>query len=87
MLAVSAPHGNVRAESSPARGGSCGAFQVAAPDLAGCATCSLHMKAWLATGAIILALFQLLTAARVFELLHFPPSGRVWGEPIASPDT
>ena len=40
---------------------------------------TIHMKAWLATGAIILALFQLLTAARVLELLHFPPSGRVWG--------
>jgi hypothetical protein len=40
---------------------------------------TIHMKAWLATGASILALFQLLTAARIFELLHFPPSGRVWG--------
>jgi hypothetical protein len=39
---------------------------------------TIHMKAWLATGAIILALFQLLTAARVSDLLHFPPSGRVW---------
>ena len=40
---------------------------------------TIHMKAWLATGAITLALFQLLSAARLFELLHCPPSGRFWG--------
>ena len=40
---------------------------------------TLHLKAWLATGASLLALFQLLTAARVFEVFHFPPSGRFWG--------
>jgi Family of unknown function (DUF6529) len=39
---------------------------------------TVHMKAWLATGAITLALFQVLSAARLFELLHFAPSGRVW---------
>ena len=37
------------------------------------------MKAWLATGAIILAVFQAVTAARAFELFHFAPSGRFWG--------
>jgi hypothetical protein len=40
---------------------------------------TIHMKAWLATGAITLALFQLLSAARLFELLHCAPSGRFWG--------
>jgi hypothetical protein len=40
---------------------------------------TIHMKAWLATGAIILALFQILTAARMFELVHCPPAGRFWG--------
>jgi hypothetical protein len=40
---------------------------------------TIHMKAWLATGAIILAFFQPITAARTFELFHFAPSGRFWG--------
>jgi hypothetical protein len=39
---------------------------------------TIHMKAWLATGAITLALFQVLSAARLFELFHWPPSGRFW---------
>lgn len=40
---------------------------------------TLHMKAWLATGAITLALFQVLSAARLFELFQWAPSGRFWG--------
>jgi hypothetical protein len=40
---------------------------------------TIHMKAWLATGAIALALFQVLSAARLFELFHCAPSGRFWG--------
>jgi len=40
---------------------------------------TLHMKAWLATGAITLALFQVLSAARLFEVFHWAPSGRIWG--------
>jgi hypothetical protein len=40
---------------------------------------TIHMKAWLATGAITLALFQVLSAARLFELFCWAPSGRVWG--------
>ena len=40
---------------------------------------TIHMKAWLATGAITLTLFQALSAARLFELFHCAPSGRVWG--------
>ena len=40
---------------------------------------TIHMKAWLATGAITLALFQVLSAARLFELFHWAPSGRFWG--------
>ena len=39
---------------------------------------TIHMKAWLATGALILTLLQILTAARVFELLHFRPAVRFW---------
>lgn len=39
---------------------------------------TIHMKAWLATGAIMLALFQVLSAARLFELFHCAPSGRFW---------
>jgi Family of unknown function (DUF6529) len=39
---------------------------------------TIHMKAWLATGAIVLGLFQVLSAARLFELFHFKPSGRFW---------
>ena len=33
---------------------------------------------WLATGVSIVAVFQLLTAARTFEVFHVPPSGRFW---------
>src|SRR5712692_1894699 len=40
---------------------------------------TLHLKAWLATGVSVLAVFQLLTAARTFNLFHFPPSSRFWG--------
>ena len=39
---------------------------------------TIHMKAWLATGAIVLALFQALTGARLFEIVHFAPYGRFW---------
>jgi Family of unknown function (DUF6529) len=39
---------------------------------------TIHMKAWLATGAIMLALFQVLSAARLFELFHWAPAGRFW---------
>jgi uncharacterized protein DUF6529 len=39
---------------------------------------TIHMKAWLATGAISLALLQVLSAARLFELFHCAPSGRFW---------
>jgi Family of unknown function (DUF6529) len=39
---------------------------------------TLHLKAWLATGGSMLAVFQLLTAARTFDVFHFPPSRRVW---------
>jgi hypothetical protein len=37
------------------------------------------MKAWLATGAITLGLFQVLSAARLFELFRGGPAGRFWG--------
>ena len=39
---------------------------------------TLHLKAWLATGGSMLAVFQLLTAARVFDVFHFPLSTRFW---------
>ena len=39
---------------------------------------TIHMKAWLATGAITLALFQVLSAAGLFELFPCAPSGRFW---------
>src|SRR5881409_1626673 len=39
---------------------------------------TLHMKAWLLTAAVILACSQLLTAARIYELLGFPPKGRFY---------
>ena len=38
-------------------------------------TDTLHMKAWLVTAAVVLACGQLLTAARIYELLRFPPRG------------
>jgi len=37
-----------------------------------------QMKAWLTTGAVVLACGQLLTAARIYELLRFPPRGRLY---------
>lgn len=40
---------------------------------------TIHLKAWLTTGAGVLALFQIVSAARVFELFHWAPSGRFWG--------
>ncbi len=40
---------------------------------------TIHMKVWLATGAVGLAVFQILTAGRMFEVIHWPPGGRVWG--------
>ena len=41
-------------------------------------TGTLQMKAWLVTAAVVLACGQLLTAARIYELLHFPPKGRFY---------
>jgi len=41
-------------------------------------TDTLEMKAWLMTAAVVLACGQLLTAARIYELLHFPPKGRFY---------
>ncbi len=38
----------------------------------------LHMKVWLATAALILGCFQLVTAARIYDLFHFPPKGRLY---------
>ena len=40
---------------------------------------TLHMKAWLMTAALLLALSQMLTASRIYEVLHFPPRGRFYG--------
>ena len=39
---------------------------------------TLHMKAWLVTAAVVLACGQLVTAARMYELLRLPPKGRVY---------
>ncbi|MFN2470561.1 MAG: DUF6529 family protein [Gaiellaceae bacterium] len=40
---------------------------------------ALAGKAWFATGAVFLALVQVLTAARIFgKLQHFVPLGRPW---------
>jgi len=41
-------------------------------------TDTLQMKAWLLTVAVVLACGQLVTAARIYELLHFPPKGRFY---------
>jgi hypothetical protein len=41
-------------------------------------TDTLHMKAWLVTAAVVLACGQLLTAARIYELVRFPPTGRFY---------
>jgi len=38
----------------------------------------LQMKAWLVTAAVVLACGQLLTAARIYELLRFPPNGHLY---------
>ena len=38
----------------------------------------LHMKAWLTTAALVLGLGQLLTAARIYGKLRFPPEGRLY---------
>jgi hypothetical protein len=38
----------------------------------------LHMKAWLVTAALVLACGQLLTAARIYELVRLPPTGRFY---------
>ena len=38
----------------------------------------LQMKAWLVTAALMLACGQLLTAARIYELLRFPPKGHFY---------
>jgi hypothetical protein len=38
----------------------------------------LHMKAWLTTAAFLLGLGQLLTAARIYGKLRFPPEGRLY---------
>jgi hypothetical protein len=39
---------------------------------------SLHMKAWLITAALLLALGQLVTALRIYGVLRFPPKGRFY---------
>jgi Family of unknown function (DUF6529) len=39
---------------------------------------TLDMKAWLVTAALVLGVGQLLTAARIYELLRFPPKGRLY---------
>ena len=39
---------------------------------------TLHMKVWLASAALLLGFFQLLTAARIYDLLRFPPKGRFY---------
>ena len=41
-------------------------------------TDTLQMKAWLVTAAVVLACGQLLTAARIYELLRVPPKGRFY---------
>jgi hypothetical protein len=41
-------------------------------------TDTLQMKAWLVTAALVLAFGQLLTAARIYEVLRFPPKGRFY---------
>jgi hypothetical protein len=41
-------------------------------------TDTVHMKVWLVTAAVVLACGQLLTAARIYELLRFPPKGRFY---------
>src|SRR6266404_7426147 len=38
-------------------------------------TDTLQMKAWLVTATVVLACGQLVTAARIYDLLGFPPKG------------
>jgi len=38
----------------------------------------LHMKVWLLTAGLVLALGQLVTASRIYEVLHFAPGGRFY---------
>jgi hypothetical protein len=39
---------------------------------------TLHMKAWLITAVLLLALGQLLTASSIYEVLRLPPKGRFY---------
>lgn len=39
---------------------------------------TLDMKAWLVTAALVLGVGQLLTAARIYELLRFPSKGSLY---------
>ncbi len=39
---------------------------------------TLHMKVWLASGALLLAIGQMMTASRIYGLLRFPPKGRFY---------
>jgi len=39
---------------------------------------TLHMKAWLITAVLLLALGQLLTASHIYEVLPLPPKGRFY---------
>ena len=39
---------------------------------------TLHMKVWLVTAAALLACGQVLTAGRIYGLLRFPPTGRIY---------
>jgi Family of unknown function (DUF6529) len=39
---------------------------------------TLDMKAWLVTAAVVLGCGQVLTAARIYEVLRFPPKGRFY---------
>ena len=39
---------------------------------------TLHLKAWLITTALLLAMGQLLTASRIYQVLRFPPQGRFY---------
>jgi hypothetical protein len=41
-------------------------------------TDTFQMKTWLVTAAVVLAVGQLLTAARIYEWLRFPPKGRFY---------
>ncbi len=39
---------------------------------------TIHLKVWLATAALGLAILQLLTASRIYGLLPLPPKGRLY---------